>query len=130
MGGEENVILKPGTVLLAVFMISLGLIMFNWTSGFFQDSDQKAEEDRKNLEKCSGLNIDIVDVSVEGDNVTTFFSVNKQMKTVYVNFEGYRNVTKSVENVAPGSLRTASAKISNISEVYFKAKGCSQVFRR
>ncbi|MBC5792773.1 MAG: hypothetical protein H8Z69_01915 [Nanohaloarchaea archaeon] len=130
MGWGDKVLVKPGTILLAVFMISLGLIMFNWASGFLQKSDRKTSQESKDLQKCSGLDVEIVDVDIEGDNVSAFFKVNKEMDTIYVNFEGDRNVTKKVADSAPGSLRTVKARVSNLSELYLKAEGCAKVFRR
>ncbi len=130
MGWGDKILVKPGTILLAVFMVSLGLIMFNWASGFLQTSDKKTTQESKDLQKCSGLEISIVDIDIEDSEVNAFFKVNKQTETVYVNFEGDRNVTKKVADSAPGSLRTVNAEVSNLSEVYFKAEGCSKVFRR
>ena len=126
---EGSGFLKPGTILLLLFMSAFGLGLYNWASANLDQTGEDSLNDQSNAIVCSTLEISNAGIQAENGTVRLFFESNKDLEQVNVNFEGERNVTKTVRLVQKNKIRGVNASLSGFSNVALKTLGCNRIFR-
>lgn len=126
---REGAFLRPGTILLFVFIALFGFGMYNWAITNISDTRESSLKNQANAIECSGLEIYEQGIQTSEDRVTLFFEVNRDVEQVDLNFEGEKNVTRTVRLVQKGRIQSATANMSNFSSVSLKTRECSRVFR-
>lgn len=125
---QKGAFLRPGTILLFVFIALFGFGMYNWTITNLSETRESSLEDQSNAIACSGLEINEQGIQTSEDRVTLFFEVNKDVDEVDLNFEGEKNITRTVRLVQKGKIQSSTVNMSNFSSVSLKTRECSRVF--
>jgi len=125
---RKGAFLRPGTVLLFVFIALFGFGMYNWAITNIGETRENSIENQNNAIACSGLEIANQGIQRSEDQVTLFFESNRDVERLDLNFEGERNVTRTVRLVQKGKIESATANMSNFSSVSLKTRECSRVF--
>ena len=128
MDEDGSLLLRPGTIVLFIFIGLIGLGMYSWANTSLGNTGERSLESQSNTISCSGFDIERVELNSNESYAEIFFKANKDARSVSINFEGDSNVTKTIESVDKGSLQKIGANISNFSEVSLKASSCDQVF--
>lgn len=118
---------KPGTVLIVVFIAVLGFFVYSWSADSITNTGDKTLQEQQNVIDCSKLDIEIMDFSPQ-DNVTKVsFSSNQETENVSAVFVGENNVTAEFDRLQPRSMETARASGTGYSNVYIEVQGCGRV---
>ena len=126
---RKGAFLRPGTILLFVFIALFGFGMYNWATTNLSDTRESSLEDQNNAIACSGLEIYEQGIQTSEDRVTLFFEVNRDVERVDLNFEGEKNITRTVRLVQKGRIQSSTVNMSNFSSVSLKTRECSRVFQ-
>lgn len=126
---KSGMLFKPGTVALAIFIAIVGYGTYNLVSNDVQDIGDSTSDQREQLLECSGLSIEFVQVEEKANSTTVTFRSNRDLNSVKVDF-GDSNASGEVKNISSQQLNSFSAPVSNFSNIFLKADGCSQIFSR
>lgn len=129
MTKKGSLLFKPGTILLFVLIAALGFGMYAWASENIGETKERSLDNQDSAIACSHLRISKEDMQVSENQVKLFFKSNNDLEEVNVNFEGRRNVSKTVGTLESGQLRRVTANVSDFSSVSLKTPECSRVFR-
>lgn len=125
----KNVLVRPGTVILAVIILGMGTGLYSWSSNYLDDAGESSGHAQDKLLKCSELNIDVLNVRKNSSEIIITFKTNMDSEKVYVKFLGNKNVTKTSESVEEDSINRLNASMDDLYEARLKVDECSQVFR-
>lgn len=128
MTAKGSTFLKPGTLLLFVFMAAFGYGMFNWATTNLAETRDNSMSQQSNAIECSNLEITEQGLRTSDNRVTLFFKVNRDVERVDLNFEGERNVTRTVRLVQEGRIQSSTANLSDFDNVVLKTPDCSRIF--
>jgi len=79
-------LLKPGTLLLFVFMAAFGFGVYSWASTSLIETREDSLNDQNNAIECSTLEISNAGIQTTENGVKLFFESNKDLEHVNVNF--------------------------------------------
>lgn len=119
--------LKPGTVLIVLFIALLGFFVYNWAADSITETGDTTLQEQQNVLGCSELDIEIMDFSPQENVTKASFSSNQETENVSVVFVGENNVTVEFDRLQPRSMETASASGTGYSDVYIEVLGCGRV---
>lgn len=130
MSGTDKGSVKPGTILLAIFIAALAVAMFSWAETSIDQLGESSQTQREDALACAGLEIQLVEIGGNETHEEVFFAANRDLDRVHVAFEGpLTNATRTVENLRRGSMESASAPLEDLSTVSFTSDRCEHVFR-
>lgn len=119
--------LDAQTVVLLVVGGALMYGVFTWTADYIDNARETSEERRESITKCSELQIDYVDREKENGTTTVFFTVNRPLEALKVDFRGSGNSTSILDNVEENTVYSASTDVANVSEIETTSKECSEI---
>ncbi len=129
MKDKGELLLKPGTLIIFVFIGLLGLGMYFWVNSSLDDTREDSFEDQSDAITCSNIKISNEGIQTSGDRITVFFESNTDLERVDLNFEGDRNVSKTVNVVEANRIYSSTANMSDYSKILLKTPDCSRIFR-
>jgi len=129
MSLKGSAFLKPGTMLLFIFMAAFGYGVFNWATTNLSETRDNSLNQQSNAIECSNLEITEQGLRTSGDRVTLFFEVNRDVERVDLNFEGERNIKRTVRLVQEGRIQSSTANLSEFDNVVLKTPHCSRIFK-
>lgn len=125
----ENVFIRPGTVLIVLIAAAIGLVVVNWSQALLDRTGESSDQGSSAIE-CTTLDVNFASQENNGTHHTVFLQLNKDAEAVAVTFEGEdENVTRLVNDPAPGSISGVTAPLSTVNEIKANVKGCSRIFR-
>lgn len=101
--------------------------MYNWTAEYMETTDERTEEQRQDLVKCTELDVDFVDREITNSSTTIFFTVNRPVEALKITFRGKNNASKVVRDVVKNSIYTTTVNITGVRQVGAVAKECSEL---
>lgn len=120
---------KPGTIFLFVLIAALGYGMFTWADTNIGEANKTSLESQKDAIVCSNIKISNEGVQESQNQTTLFFSANRDLDRLNLDFEGKKNVTKTLKSVERDKLESTTVNISDFSSVSLKVPDCERVFR-
>lgn len=129
MSKKAELLLKPGTLIIFVFIGILGLGLYLWATSGLNDTRESSLQDQNKAIVCSNIEVSNSGIQNSGNKVTVFFKSNTDLESISLNFEGETNVTKTVESIEANKIHSATANMSDYSEILLKTPDCSRVFR-
>lgn len=124
----SRMMVKPGTFILMMFMLGLGLALYSWADTSFDQITETSQEEREDSIACAGLQIKLEDITETDNSSTVFFTSNRELDAVYVRAEGDRNFTRTIESVEREQLRSAEIGMDHFSTVDFRSDPCEHTF--
>lgn len=128
MGYGDELLVKPGTIFLAVMILAVGYGLLHWAGGTIKNTSKKSMKQQDKSFHCSGIYIKMANLNVTDSQVKAYFMVNRDVRKVYLNFEGNRNVTREVDYPGANSLEKVSVQLKDFKKVSMRAPPCEQVF--
>jgi hypothetical protein len=129
MTREGIIPFKPGTVLLFILIAALGYGIFTWADTNIGKTNKNALEDQSDAIACSNIEIANEGVQESQNQTTLFFSVNRDLTRLNLEFKGRETVAKTLESVEKDKLESTTVNISKFSNVTITVPNCERVFR-
>ena len=101
--------------------------MYTWTNEYIERTDERTEDQRNSLVKCSELQVNYVDREFRENSTTVFFTVNRPLEAIKISFRGRNNASTVIRDVEENSVYTASANISGVRKIGAVAQECSEL---
>lgn len=131
MGSSENVLIRPGALLIFLIAAIIGMAIFNWSGNMLDRTGEISENQRQEALECSTLEVNFVDSNRDSGNFTVFFQVNKDVEAVAVTLQGEeKNATRVIEDPGKGAIYPATAELDRLKSVKAVVEGCKRVFTR
>lgn len=124
-----QLLFRPGTVLLVIFIALFGYFVFSWASGSISGTGQQALQSQEEALDCSRLDVDFLGLTDDSNSTTVSFQVNMDVDDVKVSFQGKENRTVEIESLRQQELASAKARGNSYSDILVVVDGCGKVFR-
>lgn len=128
MNEKGALLLRPGTLVLFVFIAAFGFGVYSWASSSLNETREDSLEGQTDAIVCSNLEISEEGLQVSEEQVTLFFEVNRDVERVDLSFEGNETFTKTIRLVQKDRIQSATVELSDFSSVSLRIPDCSRIF--
>jgi hypothetical protein len=128
MNEKGALLLRPGTLVLFVFIAAFGFGVYSWASSSLNETREDSLEGQTDAIVCSNLEISEEGLQVSEEQVTLFFEVNRDVERVDLSFEGNETITKTIRLVQKDRIQSATVELSDFSSVSLRIPDCSRIF--
>jgi hypothetical protein len=128
MNEKGALLLRPGTLVLFVFIAAFGFGVYSWASSSLNETREESLEGQTDAIVCSNLEISEEGLQVSEEQVTLFFEVNRDVERVDLSFEGNETITKTIRLVQKDRIQSATVELSDFSSVSLRIPDCSRIF--